>query len=93
MEHVPPARYTIPISELAGHLFGGEPTESQKRSLRRAVRSLAAKGLIRTELKLEPVMVHDVVAGAGPGGSGYWKRDRGHRLGKARMNVIRRTNP
>jgi len=37
-------------AQIARQLFGAEPTEAQRRSLRRAIRSLAAKDLIVTEL-------------------------------------------
>jgi hypothetical protein len=42
--------YSITSAEIAREVFGAAPTEAQLRSLRRAIRSLAAKGLIDTEL-------------------------------------------
>jgi hypothetical protein len=45
----------ITSAEIAQRLYGHEPTEGQRRSLRRAIRSLAAKDLIDTELYYGPV--------------------------------------
>ena len=91
LELVPQAPNTILSNEVASRLFGAEPTEAQRRSMRRAIRSLADKGLVNTQVKPSPAMFRDVVATAWPDGSHYRKVDRGgHRLGTARMNVLSR---
>ena len=88
---VPQAPRSIPSREIARRLFGATPTEAQRRSMRRAVRSLAGKGLVIAELRTEPTLVRNVTGYARPGGSGYRKVDRGgHRLGHAMMNTLSR---
>jgi hypothetical protein len=91
LDLVPQSPRNILASDVARHLFGPEPTQAQLRSMRRAFRSLADKGLVVTRLEPGPTWVRDVFATARPGGSGYRKVDRGgHRLGSAVMNVLSR---
>lgn len=88
---VPEVPFNIPSSEISLRLFGETASEAQKRSLRRAIQSLAGKGLIVTRLEVQKTWVRDVVATARPGGGGYKKTDRGgRRLGSATMNVLSR---
>ena len=78
---VPEAPKNMPSSEIARRLFGTEPTDAQLRGLRRAVRSLADKGLVVTKLAEGPLMVRDVVVGGTAGRPRMV--DRGYRLGHA----------
>lgn len=88
---VPEAPMTMPSSEIARRLFGQGPTGAQLRGLRRAIQSLAGKGLVVTKLEEGPVWVRDVTATARPGGGGYRKVDHGgYRLGHAVMHHVSR---
>jgi len=90
LDLVPEAPKTTHTAQIALTLFGEQATEAQRRSMRRAVTSLARKGLLEKHLDTRPAWVRDVVASARPGGSGYWKRDRGWKLGESQQNVLSR---
>jgi hypothetical protein len=90
LDLIPVAPKTTHSAQLAQTLFGEQATEAQRRSMRRAVTSLARKGLLEKRLDTAPVWMRDVIGGAGPGGSDHWKRDRGWKVGHARQNVLSR---
>jgi hypothetical protein len=89
LDYVPSRPHDITSGDIARKLFGKNRTEAQLRSMRRAIASLVRKGLVQSELKVQPTLVRDVVASDTPG-RGYLKFDRGVRLGHAVMHTLTR---
>jgi hypothetical protein len=93
LDHVPGAPGAVTSTGIAVNIFGPEPAEPQLRSMRRAIASLARKGLIITWTEPAPSAIRGTVAGAyrAPDHSWHrWERDPGLRYGDRLKTVCQR---
>lgn len=91
--YVPNAPGAITSTGIAANIFGTEPTEPQLRSMRRAIASLARKGLIVTWTEQYLSVVRGKVAGAYRAPDQTWRRwerDPGLRYGNRLKTLCQR---